>query len=445
MNDRHKNAAKPLARIGRFSAALALGLTVLMGWAHTSGALLASPAHEGPSKKECKEIIESYLAIDGRSEAGMKERAELRGRLKQVQLTRASDIKSWRKHLLKAWSAGPEIEQRGKQWLWEEAKRGKFIVGGETKKPKGLAICMHGGGVGSGEASSAHGAYESALKEMGWLAIYPEVLEKTERGWTDSGTEEFVMELVDRALRTWKIDHDRVYFVGHSMGGYGSWTLGAHHADRVAALAPSAGAPSPLLGADGLAKDVVQGVIPSLRNVPMVIWQSRDDPKVPPDANQVAVDKLKEAQKRWGGFPFDYWEETGYGHGPPPGGYVAHMEKIAGFARDPLPTKIVWQPDLAWKQQFYWLWWEKPRATVIVEAEIDREKGTCEVKADKAAFGISLLLNDDLVDMKRELRVRFNGKEVWRGVPERSLDVMVATGVHGDERLMFEALVPVTR
>jgi hypothetical protein len=229
------------------------------------------------------------------------------------------------------------------------------------------------------------------------------------------------------------------------MGGYGSWTLGAHHADRVAALAPSAGAPSPLLGSDGLALDVVEGVIPSLRNVPMVIYQSADDPQVPPDANRVAVRKLAQAKQRWGGFEYEYWEVDGQGHGAPPGGYVAHMQKIARYQRAPLPTKIVWQPALAWKQQFYWLWWENPRAKVIVEAELDREAGTCDVKADKAAFGISLLLNDELVDMQRELRVRFNGKEVWRGVPERSLDVLVATSVHGDEKLMFEALVPVTR
>ena len=98
--------------------------------------------------------------------------------------------------------------------------------------------------------------------------IAPQALEATEHGWTDSGTEEFVLDLVDGALRTWKIDPDRVYFVGHSMGGYGSWTLGAHHADRVAAVAPSAGAPTPILDrATNKPVDIVEGVIPSLRSV----------------------------------------------------------------------------------------------------------------------------------------------------------------------------------
>jgi pimeloyl-ACP methyl ester carboxylesterase len=420
-----------------------LAALALLAFTGATGAALGET--DSPSKKECKELIQAYLAIGGRSEAGLAERADIRKRLAGVELTRKSDLKSWRKHLLKTWASGPELETESVNYLWPDARRGKYLIGGELKKPGALAICMHGGGLGSGEASSAKAGYEAAMVEMGWLAVYPEVLEKTECGWTDAGTEEFVLELVDRALRTWDIDHDRVYLVGHSMGGYGSWTLGAHHADRVAALGPSAGGPSPLLGPDGQARDIVPGVIPSLRNVPLVIYQSADDPKVPPDANRVAVKKLEEARARWGGFDFEYWEVNGRGHGAPPGGYVAHLQKIAAFERGPLPTKVVWQPELAWKQQFYWLWWEKPRAKVVLEAEIDRESGTCDVRADKAAYGVSLLLNEELVDMKRELLVRFNGKEVWRGVPARSLDVLVSTAVHGDERLMFEARIQVTR
>ncbi len=397
-----------------------------------------------PSKKEAKELFGEYLTIDGRSQAGIEERKAIRERLESFHTLRKSEVKTWRKDLLKIWGKGPELEGEGTHFLWPQESRGKYIVGGVTKRPKGLAICMHGGGVGSGEATSAKGSYEEAIRAMGWLAIYPEVLEKTERGWTDSGTEEFVLELVDRALRTWDIDHDRVYFIGHSMGGYGSWTLGAHHADRVAALGPSAGAPSPLLGPDGLAMDLVPGVVPSLRNVPMVVFQSADDPKVGPDANRIANQKIKEAKKRWGGYDdFVYWEVTGVGHGAPPGGFEAHLLKLAGFVRGPLPTRVVWQPDLTWKQQFYWLWWEKPRLGVTLRADYDPEAGLFDITADKAAFGIHVLLNEEMCDFKQEIRVRFNGRQVWQGVPERDLEVMMSTATHGDEKLIFEARIPV--
>ena len=407
--------------------------------------LAASLQDRPPSKRETKEWIEQYFALDLRSEAGLASGDALLEQLADVPLARASDLKTWRKHLAKEWKRGEELETGGTNWLWEDEQRGKYIVGGKTKNPKGLAICMHGGGVGSGSAESAHGAYQGAISSMDWLGIYPEVLEKTERGWTDSGTEEFVMELVDRALRTWDIDKDRVYFVGHSMGGYGSWTLGAHHADRVAALAPSAGAPTPILGQDGKARDVVDGVIPNLRNVPLVIFQSADDPRVPPDANRAAVKALEKAQERWGGFPYEYWEVTGVGHGAPPGGYRAHLEKVAEFERGELPTKVVWQPELAWKRQFYWLWWEAPRPGVIVEAEVDWEARRVDVSTSGAVERLSLLLREDLCDLEQPFSVRIDGKEVWSGVPEPAMDVLVATSRHGDERLQFLAKVPIVR
>lgn len=435
------------ARLRRLSNKLnlmrCLGLGLVAVGAMSVG-VEASP-QSSPSKKEVKQIFADYLEIDGRGEAGVEQRKALRERLKAHRPLKKSETKSWRKELLKLWAKGPELETSGTNYLWPDEKRGKYIVGGESKKPKGLAICMHGGGVGSGDAGSAKSSYDSAIRAMGWLAIYPEVLKKTERGWTDSGTEEFVMELIDRALRTWKIDHNRVYLVGHSMGGYGSWTLGAHHADRLAAVAPSAGAPSPRLGADGLAIDIEAGVVPNLRNLPMVIFQSADDPKVGPDANRVAVRKLNQAKKRWGGYEFEYWEVDGVGHGAPPGGFEAQLAKIAVFERGELPERVVWQPTITWKQQFYWLWWEKPRPGVILEADFDREGRRCTIRADKAAFGIDLLLDERLVDFKSEFSVNFNGKEVWRGVPERDLEVMVSTATHGDSGLIFEARIPVIR
>jgi predicted peptidase len=230
-------------------------------------------------------------------------------------------------------------------------ERGRYIIGGETKKPKGLAITMHGGGEGSADAGGAAGAYEPTLSKLSLLMVAPQALEATEHGWTDSGTEEFVLDLVDAALRTWKLDTDRVFFVGHSMGGYGSWTLGGHHADRVAAIAPSAGAPTPVQSsASSPIIDIQEGVIPSLRNVFVSIYQSLDDPQVPPAPNQFAAKKLAEVAKKWGGFEHTYWEVNGRGHAEPPGGYIAQLEKVAARSRDPVPQRIVWQPVLPWKR-----------------------------------------------------------------------------------------------
>ena len=404
--------------------------------------LLGAGKQDGPKKSEQAKLVQQFYGLDRRSEPVPKEEASLLARLAETPDLNAKEVKKWRKDMLKAWGKGPELKTRASNYLFDE-ERGKYLVGGKLSRPKGLAICMHGGGVGSGDAESAFGAYQSAISDMGWVGIFPEVLEKTELGWTDSGTEEFVLELVDRALRTWDLNPDNVYLVGHSMGGYGSWTLGARHADRVAALAPSAGAPSPILNRDGSVWRIVEGVIPNLRNVPMVIYQSTDDAQVPAQANQAAVKELKAAQERWGGYEFEYWEESDRGHGAPPGGHGAHLEKIAGYTRDELPLKIIWQPEITWKRQFYWLWWDQPTPRQTIEAEADWKQREVRIKTEADTQQLSVLLSSDSVDLDQEFVVYVNDKETWRGIPKRRLEVLLATSRHGDPRLTFEAKVPV--
>jgi hypothetical protein len=174
----------------------------------TAPLLLALAQAKAPDPKP---QIEAYFAADVLTAEGRAERRRILGELARVELTPAEAV-THQKAILKRWDKGPELEKdKGQVHFWEKEKKGLFIVGGNAKKPKGLAICMHGGGVGQGDAWSAHGAYDAALANLDWLALYPEVLEKTECGWTDAGTEEWVLELAERARRTWKIDPDRVY------------------------------------------------------------------------------------------------------------------------------------------------------------------------------------------------------------------------------------------
>lgn len=400
-----------------------------------------------PTGSEQKKLIRAFFDLDPRSTKADDERGKILARLDSIPALSPRQAADWRKKILKRAAKGRRLDKKEhRTWFWEKEKKGLYIVGGETKRPKGLLIAMHGGGAGSGSAQSAYGAYDAAAKKLGWLAVCPEVLEKTEHGWTDSGTEEFVLDLAAAARRTWRIDPDRVFFAGHSMGGYGTWTLGAHQADCVAALAPSAGAPTPIFSkATGKAIDVVEGVIPNLRNVPLVIYQSDDDPRVPPGANRAAVKRLAAAHERWGGYQHEYWEVSGRGHGSPPGGIIAHLQKIASHRREPCPQKIVWQPTLTWKRQFYWLRWEQPVPNALVVAEVDRQKNRIRVECDRDATTLSVLLDDRLVDMSKEVVVEFGGEEVFRGVPERRLGTILLTGVGNDPGLVYEAQVTVVR
>ena len=409
-------------------------------------ALLAAASQDAPSTKELEACLEAYLAADGKTEAGRALQLEQLAIAARAEPPGASSLKTWQKRLAKLRKKQRTLEKKGGSFhWWEEEERGFCIVQGETKRPKGLFIGLHGGGVGSGDANTSAGSHGPAANRLDWVGIFPEVLEKTEHGWTDAGTEEWILDLIGAALRTWDIDPDQVWMGGHSMGGYGTWVLGAHHADRFAGLVPSAGAPSPIMDRDGRVVAIMDGVVPNLRNVPLVVWQSLDDVQVPPDANQAAHRAVLAARERWGGYErYEYLEVDGFGHGLPHKGAIELLEKVADARREAHPEKVVWQPSLPWKRQFYWLFWEAPRAGALVTAELDREANAVRVEVEGDASGLCVLLSEELLDVEREVALQLNGSEVYRGVPEPNLAVWMDTAADGDPARTYSLRVPLT-
>jgi len=420
---------------------------------HATLFVLLAPAimlaqQKTPTGRELDQLVATFLTADGKTDAGHAQQSAILAQLAALPPLDARQTAAWQGKIQKLWRKGRKLETGGDNWFWpaddkqHTERRGRYIVGGKTNAPKGLAINMHGGGIGAGDAGGAAAAYDSALSALGLLMIAPEVLEKTECGWTDSGTEEFVLDLVDCALRTWKLDPDRVFFVGHSMGGYGSWALGGHHADRTAAIAPSAGAPTPIRErVGGPIVDMQSGVIPSLRNVFVSVYQSLDDPQVTPEANQYAVRLLREAQAKWGAFEHDYWEVDGRGHGEPPGGYQVQLEKIVGKTRNAVPERIVWQPALPWKRQFYWLWWDEPVAGALVTADLDRKENAVRITCDRPTDGLWVLLDERVLDLAKDVVVTVNGTETFRGKAAAELGTLLRTSQHPDPALQFVARV----
>ena len=416
------------------------GLALLPGLGLLGLGFAAAPPGDVPSAREQQKLVEEYLELDEWTDAGRSRRTEILVALEEVPTLSDKTIKSWKKRIQKAWKKAPELEKSaGRHFLYPDAEpsqaRGKYIVGGQTKKPKGLVIAMHGGGLGSGEAESMAPGFDGPAKKLKLLMIAPEVLEKTERGWTDSGTEEFVLQLIQRAIQTWDIDPNRIYLSGHSMGGYGSWTIGAHHADWCAGLAPSAGGPTPVRNMAGEWFDIVEGVVPNLRNVRLVIYQSADDPRVEPFANRLGVKRLEEAKQRWDGFDFEYWEVDGRAHDPPPGGFKALLDKIVGSTREPWPERVVWQPTLSWDHDFYWLRWDKPQRNAIVTATVDTRRNGIALNArglGVSTAGLGFWLDERLLDVDSKITVSSDDKVIFEGKVEPTLAALLESAGRRD-------------
>ncbi len=388
-----------------------------------------------PKGKKLKKIVQIYLAASHQERIDMRREADER----YLPLAPGRKLKSLRSEMLKyARKTGRKLKGSGTNYFYDKkTKRGKYIAKGKGKK--GFFVGLHGGGLGSGDAGSMAGSMGGG----GWTWIFPEVLEKTEYGWTTSGTEEFVIELIEAAKRSGKVDPNRIYISGHSMGGFGSWTLGAHHADIFAGIAPYAGAPTPIWeGKEAVA--IAPGVIPNLYNLRIHFFQSMDDRNVPPAANERAHEELKTWKKDHpGGFDFRYLRVNGRGHAAPKAGYLPTQKWVAQKTRNARPSKIIWQPTLKWKKHFYWLYWEQAALKSIIEATTNGSNRIeiNSIESHKSIEGITVLLGSPIVDLTQEITIKVDDTVKFKGKVERTFSTLLLTIPRYDEDLLFDARI----
>lgn len=415
---------------------LALVLPALLSTAHGEDAGTARASL--PKGRALRTLVWAYLDAD------YSQRTKMRARWDATYATLDPRVlPKLRKDLLKiASKRGPKLRKSGTEDFYAgvEGKSGpgKYIVSG--KPGKALFISLHGGGAGSGTATTYMGG-----GGYGW--IYPQVLQATEHGWTDVGTEQFVMELIEAAKRTFKVDPNHIYITGHSMGGYGSWTLGAHHADVFGGIAPYAGAPTCIRAGPQAAAPITMvqpGILPNLFNIPLHFYQSGDDENVPPESNDFAHKALLALKKEFPtGFEFRYDRVTGRAHAAPAEGYLPSQKWLASHPRVPRPQRFLWEPVLAWKRHFYWVYWAHAEMEALIEVsahegnriDIQTHAGSGDVS------GLSVLLGAPLVDLRKDVTVHVNGEQVFRGPVRHTFSTLMMTLPRNDPDLLFDARV----
>ena len=89
-----------------------------------------------------------------------------------------------------------------------------------------------------------------------------------------------LVALLEEISRKYKVDPDRVYVTGLSMGGFGTWCLAAYAPHRFAAIAPICGG-----GETFWTKQFV--------HLPVWAFHGAKDPGVPVERSQAMVDALK--------------------------------------------------------------------------------------------------------------------------------------------------------
>lgn len=143
----------------------------------------------------------------------------------------------------------------------------------DSSQPTSLIIALHGYAAGPKSQERLSGLSDLADAE-GFIVVYPEGLPDRQgrKGWLSGpqATDDvvFIRDLIDQLSSQLALDPARIYVTGMSNGGGMAHKLGCQLSDRVAAIAPVAGA-------------YLYPVCQPERPVPVVAFHGQADPVVP--------------------------------------------------------------------------------------------------------------------------------------------------------------------
>lgn len=228
-----------------------------------------------------------------------------------------------------------------------------------------------------------------------------------------------VIRCVEMAKQRFSVDDDRVYLMGFSMGGAGSWHVGSHYPELFAALGPVFGgreyqvttsdralvklSPYELYRLDRLKTSFVNAE--SLLTTPVFVNHGMTDRTVPLNISRYGVGMLQ----RWG-YDVRYWEHTNKGHRLPLGCEDSLVEWLLQQQRvvDP-PVVRVHAAELRYAHA-HWLridQRERPDAFMSAEATVLNPTTIC--LDTRNVLQITLTPGPALVDAAKPTLVVWNG------------------------------------
>jgi pimeloyl-ACP methyl ester carboxylesterase len=121
------------------------------------------------------------------------------------------------------------------------------------EKPTGLIVFLHGGGLYTSRDAAKYTLRTSQESEdgsgdmlaaTGMITVGPSAPGKGESyyRWCLKASEEYIADVIEECKSRYNIDPDRVFLLGHSMGGFGAFHHAQRQPDRFAAIIASSGA-----------------------------------------------------------------------------------------------------------------------------------------------------------------------------------------------------------
>lgn len=309
-----------------------------------------------------------------------------------------------------------------REWEKKEIRYDSLIMRFEYKifgeKPadgRSLYISLHGGGNAPAPVNDQQWQNQQGLyKPAEGVYVAPRAPTNTWNLWHESHIDNMMDRLILDAVITQGVNPDKVFIMGYSAGGDGVFQLAPRLADRLAAAAMMAGHPG-------------DAQIVSLRNLPFTLFVGGQD----------AAYNRNGLVKEWGRMldSLQYLDTAGYIHDVHI--YTEHshwmfrkdtiaLPWMAKFKRNPLPAKIVWKQDDRTHTAFYWL--EVPAAGAIKDKEAIATIKNNTISIEKNDNDTLIIcLNDKLVNLDKNIKVNYLGKQIFNNKVTRKKNVIDET------------------
>jgi predicted peptidase len=170
----------------------------------------------------------------------------------------------------------------------------------DSDKKWPLMLFLHGAGERGGDVNKVkiHGPPKivEKKKDFPFIVVSPQCP-------ADSWWRPFeLIALLDEIQAKYKVDADRVYLTGLSMGGFGTWDLATQYPQRFAAIAPICGGGNPILAR-------------RIKDIPAWVFHGDADRVVPVARSEEMVEALKKVGAdvkftHYEGVDHDSWTRT---------------------------------------------------------------------------------------------------------------------------------------
>lgn len=293
---------------------------------------------------------------------------------------------------------------------------------------RSLWISLHGGGGTTPEVNDQQWRNQMRLyRPAEGVYVAPRSPLEAWDMWCQQPIDSMYRTLIRTMIAHYDVSPDKVYILGYSAGGDGVWRMAPRMADSWAAASMMAGHPGDVR-------------LENLRNTPFMIWCGALDKAY----NRNEEDRLR-------GLQMDSLQQAD------PAGYVhethivkkkAHwMDRVdtvavawmAQYRRNPYPERIVWRQEEVTHPYFYWL--EAPANELQRGKTVRVERHGNVVDIDTCDYStLTLYFNDEMLDLDKEVSIRYQGQTVFNGLLPRFRNTLDTT-LHqrGDLSYTFSA------